>query len=70
MEKQYMRWPDRKNRINNSMKRKGAADMAERKTVIVVGAGAAGLMAAITAARCGAKVTLLEAMDRPGKSCF
>lgn len=37
------------------------------KNVLVAGAGASGLMAAITAARGGAKVTLLEAMDRPGR---
>ena len=37
------------------------------KHVLVAGAGASGLMAAITAARSGAKVTLLEAMDRPGR---
>ena len=41
--------------------------MEERKTVIVAGAGAAGLMAAISAARAGAQVTVLEAMERPGK---
>lgn len=35
--------------------------------VIVVGGGAAGLMAAIVAAREGAKVTLLERKDRVGK---
>lgn len=37
------------------------------KQVIVAGAGAAGLMAAVTAARSGAKVTILEAMERPGR---
>ena len=37
------------------------------KHVLVAGAGASGLMAAITAARRGAKVTILEAMDRPGR---
>lgn len=37
------------------------------KNVIVVGAGASGLMAAVFAARSGAKVTVLEGMDRPGK---
>lgn len=37
------------------------------KNVLVAGAGASGLMAAITAARSGAKVTILEAMDRPGR---
>lgn len=37
------------------------------KQVIVAGAGASGIMAAIAAARMGAAVTLLEAMDRPGK---
>lgn len=37
------------------------------KHVLVAGAGASGLMAAVTAARSGAKVTVLEAMDRPGR---
>lgn len=41
--------------------------MEPKKRVIVAGAGAAGLMAAITAARAGASVTVLEAMERPGK---
>ena len=41
--------------------------METQNRVIIVGAGASGLMAAITAARNGAKVTVLEAMDRPGK---
>ena len=36
-------------------------------TVGIVGGGAAGMMAAITAARHGAKVTLLEGNDRLGK---
>ncbi|OGV77821.1 MAG: hypothetical protein A3K19_16230 [Lentisphaerae bacterium RIFOXYB12_FULL_65_16] len=37
-----------------------------RQRVIVVGAGPAGLMAAIQAAEAGADVLLLEKMDRPG----
>ena len=37
------------------------------RTVIVVGAGAAGLMAAVIAAREGAKVLLLEKMEMVGK---
>lgn len=37
------------------------------KTVIVVGGGAAGMMAAIHAAYCGADVTLFEKNDRLGK---
>lgn len=37
-------------------------------TVAVIGAGAAGLMAALQAARTGAEVILLEARDRVGKS--
>lgn len=35
--------------------------------VLVIGGGAAGMMAAIWAARSGAKVVLWEKMDRPGK---
>lgn len=35
--------------------------------VIVIGGGAAGLMAAITAARCGARTLIIEHMDRVGK---
>lgn len=35
--------------------------------VLIVGAGAAGLMAAITAARRGLSVALLEKMERPGR---
>ena len=35
--------------------------------VIVIGAGASGMMAAVTAAQHGAKVTLLEKMEKPGK---
>lgn len=35
--------------------------------IIVIGGGAAGLMAAITAARCGAKTLIIEHMDRVGK---
>lgn len=38
-----------------------------RWDVIVVGGGAAGLMAAIHAARAGAQVLILEHMERPGK---
>lgn len=35
--------------------------------VIIVGGGASGIMAAITAARNGAQVTVLEQNDRPGE---
>ena len=42
------------------------ADLDSRR-VAVVGAGAAGLMAAATAARNGAEVTLYERNDRPGR---
>lgn len=37
------------------------------KKVIVIGGGAAGMMAAVQAAKNGAEVTLLEKMKRPGK---
>ena len=41
--------------------------MRQRYDVVVVGAGASGMMAAITAARNGAYVLVLEHMDRAGK---
>lgn len=40
--------------------------MCAESRVTVIGAGAAGLMAAVRAAQCGAKVLLLERNDRPG----
>ena len=39
----------------------------EKLQVLVIGGGASGLMAAITAARQGAAVTLLEQMKKPGR---
>lgn len=39
----------------------------EPRRIAVIGAGAAGMMAAVTAARLGAKVTVFEKNDRPGK---
>ncbi len=39
----------------------------EKTRVIILGGGASGMMAAISAARNGAKVTILERMDRVGK---
>ena len=36
-------------------------------SVLIVGGGASGLMAAITAARCGATVTVLEQNEKPGR---
>ena len=41
-----------------------------RKDVLIVGGGAAGLMAALFAARGGAKVTLLERNDKLGKKIY
>lgn len=41
--------------------------MGKQVNVLVIGGGAAGLVAAIAAARNGAKVTILEKMDRVGK---
>lgn len=35
--------------------------------VTIIGGGAAGLMAAITSARCGANTIIIEHMDRVGK---
>ncbi len=35
--------------------------------VVIIGAGAAGLMAAVTAAKCGHKVTVIEHENKPGK---
>ena len=37
------------------------------KQILVIGAGPAGMMAAIRAAENGAAVTLLEKMKRPGR---
>ena len=39
----------------------------KNRTVGIIGGGASGLMAAISAARAGAQVTLIEHMDRVGK---
>lgn len=41
--------------------------MDEENRVIVIGGGSSGMMAAISAARCGAEVVLLERKDRVGK---
>lgn len=38
--------------------------------VIVIGAGASGMAAAVSAARAGAETTLLEGMEKPGKKLF
>lgn len=40
------------------------------RSIIVIGGGAAGLMAAIKAAEQGASVTLLEANEKTGKEAF
>lgn len=37
------------------------------KKVVVIGAGAAGMIAAITAAQSGASVTLIEKNERPAR---
>ncbi len=44
-----------------------AAAMTATHDIIIIGAGAAGLMCAATASKRGRKVLLLEAADRPGK---
>lgn len=41
--------------------------MGKMKQVLVIGAGASGLMAGITAAKTGAAVTILEGTGKPGK---
>ena len=38
-----------------------------KKRILIIGAGASGLMAAIQAAKCGANVTVLEHKERAGK---
>ena len=40
------------------------------KHIIVVGGGAAGMMAAVSAARAGAEVTLLEKNEKTGKKIY
>ena len=42
----------------------------KQQTVVVIGGGAAGLMAAGQAAQCGARVILLEKMKRPGRKIY
>ena len=39
----------------------------DESRIVVIGAGAAGMMAAGRAAECGGKVLVLEKMERPGK---
>ena len=39
----------------------------KKRQVVIIGAGASGLMAAIIAARNGAAVTVLEQNEKPGK---
>lgn len=64
-----------KEMIDNGMTDRGVMDRgmmgdgkgASGRTVIVVGGGAAGLMAGIVAARCGADVKVLEHTGRVGK---
>ena len=41
--------------------------MSEDKSITVIGGGSSGMMAAVSAARRGARVTLLERKDRVGK---
>jgi predicted flavoprotein YhiN len=45
-------------------------DLMSKKRVVVIGAGAAGMMAAGRAAESGAFVTILEKMERPGRKVF
>lgn len=42
----------------------------DQKSIIVIGGGAAGMMAALSAARAGAKVTLLERNEKLGKKVY
>ena len=39
------------------------------KEILVVGGGAAGIAAALSAAEAGGRVTILEGLNRPGKNC-
>lgn len=50
-------------------KRRKKIPMPNNCDTLIIGAGAAGLMAAIQCAQRGQSVTLLEKMDRPGASC-
>ena len=54
-------------RPENRIRKSRGTEGMERKKVGIVGGGAAGMMAAITAARAGAKVTILESGERIGK---
>ena len=53
-------------RVNTESESAAGPENRKTRRVLVVGAGAAGLMAAISAADCGAKVTVLEHKDKPG----
>ena len=44
--------------------------MTQKKKIIVIGAGAAGLMAACAAADGGAEVTVLEHNEKAGKKIY
>lgn len=48
----------------------GKATVWQMKNVVIIGAGAAGMMAAIAAADKGARVTLLEQNEKTGKKVF
>lgn len=44
--------------------------MSDRFDLVVLGGGAAGLLASLTAARVGARVALVEAREQPGGDCL
>jgi predicted Rossmann fold flavoprotein len=53
--------------VEGKLTKKVSPSPQRAQRVIVVGGGAAGMMAALVAAGCGAQVTVLERMDKPGK---
>lgn len=54
-------------RVGKQKTRGNKIDATPSKHVLIIGGGASGLLAGLRAAECGARVTILEKMDRPGR---
>ena len=54
--------------MNKQRKRNGLSE--QNRSIVVIGGGAAGMLAALTAARLGAEVTLLERNQKVGRKLY